>query len=80
MKKQQQSLNLFEANAPPTREERQEAAIKAFVPKVENPCPKCGTHSQATAHPRDHEGHTQYCIVCAKDGEPYYFTPGESQC
>lgn len=79
-KRNEAQTNFFET--PPTPEERQAAAIKTFEPPPLPPidadaCPKCGGHSQATAHPVEHDGHTRYCVVCSlgNGGEAYYFTP-----
>jgi len=76
---QRMMSGLFE----PTPQERQQAAVEAFAPTSAerlNPdaCPKCGGKTLVSARPRE-TGGTRYCCVCTTDGEPYYFTPGDSK-
>ena len=74
-KKSSQNLNLFESNAPPTPAERQEAAIEAFVLRVDpTACPNCGGKSLASSRPAEMGG-TRYCPICQGEDGCFYFTP-----
>lgn len=70
-KSKPQTLSLFE----PIAETRTETATSRESTKLESDaCPRCHGKSLASVRPLE-SGGTRYCVVCAVDGEPYYFTP-----
>lgn len=76
------NYSLFELAAPTPSETlaKLEADSSPLSATENDPtsCPKCGAKSLLSVRPLE-SGGTRYCVVCAVDGEPYYFTPSEPQ-
>src|SRR5262245_19808507 len=76
-KKHQQAWNLFEpmqaeAAAPPAEPQAVE------LPKIKDPCPRCGGRSLKTKRAFEHGGATHYCATaCLSEDrmDNFYFTP-----
>lgn len=74
------NLNLFESNEVPTAAEtlaKLENSSQS-AQKIENPCPRCGSRSQKSVRPHEHDDHTHYCAGgCLSEDrtDAFYFTP-----